>query len=116
MLADCDAGAARSERNSDCDAGTSRSERRTPKPRPIRGSTSDTRRHLRATVELLDLELENINLFVSALIEAAPENVENVILFTADDNIAPQRAYEALGFARIGEFAVVLFEAPSHLN
>lgn len=47
---------------------------------------------------------------VAAHIETAPPSVEKIILFTACTNIAAQRAYEALGFRHIGEFAVVLFE------
>jgi predicted GNAT family acetyltransferase len=31
-------------------------------------------------------------------------------LFTPHDNVAAQRAYEALGYEHIGEYGLVLFE------
>jgi predicted GNAT family acetyltransferase len=36
--------------------------------------------------------------------------VERAILFTGKENLAAQRAYLALGFCQIGEYAIVIFE------
>jgi len=40
------------------------------------------------------------------------EGVKKGILFTGEDNIAAQRAYEALGFRRIGDYSIVLLRSP----
>jgi RimJ/RimL family protein N-acetyltransferase len=44
------------------------------------------------------------------LLDARDEGVERAILFTAFDNEPAQAVYEALGFERIGEYGLVLFE------
>jgi ribosomal protein S18 acetylase RimI-like enzyme len=44
-----------------------------------------------------------------ALLQARRRDVAEAILFTGDDNAAAQRAYVALGFRRIGDYAILLF-------
>lgn len=46
------------------------------------------------------------------LLDARGAGVERAILFTAEDNLPAQRAYEALGFERTGEYGLVFFEEP----
>ena len=48
----------------------------------------------------------------ASLQDAQAEGVEKAILFTGVDNIAAQRAYEALGFRYIGDYRMVLFRSP----
>jgi ribosomal protein S18 acetylase RimI-like enzyme len=45
-----------------------------------------------------------------ALLQARSEGVSTGVLFTAPENRPAQRAYEALGFRRIGHYGLVLFE------
>ena len=42
----------------------------------------------------------------------AAEGVAHAFLFTDADNVAAQRAYEALGFERIGAYGLVRFTDP----
>ena len=42
-----------------------------------------------------------------ALLTARAEGARRGVLFTAETNVAAQRAYEALGFARSGDWALV---------
>lgn len=44
-----------------------------------------------------------------ALLHAQRCGVSDAVLFTGDDNRAAQRAYVALGFQRIGDYAILLF-------
>src|SRR3546814_5637873 len=44
-----------------------------------------------------------------ALQYARRRGVADAILFTGDDNHAAQQAYVALGFTRIGDYAILLF-------
>jgi predicted GNAT family acetyltransferase len=44
-----------------------------------------------------------------ALLLARRHDVAEAILFTGDGNHAAQRAYAALGFQRIGDYAILLF-------
>jgi uncharacterized protein len=46
----------------------------------------------------------------ASLVAARSRGVERAILFTGDDNVAAQRAYLALGFRPIGDYALVIFE------
>ena len=45
------------------------------------------------------------------LITARDRGVEKAILFTAHDNLPAQKAYESLGFERIGDYAIMLLNA-----
>lgn len=47
-----------------------------------------------------------------ALRDARDRGVRRAILFTGIDNLAAQRAYRALGFTRVGDFALVLYRLP----
>ena len=44
-----------------------------------------------------------------SLLDARARGVRRAILFTGEDNVAAVRAYRALGFERIGDFAIILF-------
>lgn len=44
------------------------------------------------------------------LIDARKDGVERAILFTAEDNVAAQAAYEAIGFETSGRYGLVLFD------
>jgi RimJ/RimL family protein N-acetyltransferase len=46
----------------------------------------------------------------ASLVAARSRGVERAILFTGDDNVAAQRAYLALGFCPIGDYALTFFE------
>jgi predicted GNAT family acetyltransferase len=48
----------------------------------------------------------------ASLLDARAEGVATAILFTPEDNIPAQRAYEALGFRHIGSYRIVLFRSP----
>jgi predicted GNAT family acetyltransferase len=48
----------------------------------------------------------------ASLLDARSEGVQNAILFTAESNIAAQRAYEALGFRHIGDYCLALLRSP----
>lgn len=43
------------------------------------------------------------------MLMARPRGVRRAVLFTGETNLAAQRAYQALGFRPIGDYAVVLF-------
>jgi predicted GNAT family acetyltransferase len=45
----------------------------------------------------------------ASLLAARARGVERAILFTGEDNVAAQRAYVALGFRSIGDYALVTF-------
>lgn len=47
-----------------------------------------------------------------SLLEAKANGVGRGVLFTAIENTPAQRAYEALGFKRLGEFRIVLYKRP----
>ena len=47
-----------------------------------------------------------------SLLDACAEGVKTALLFTGEDNIAARRAYEALGFRRIGDYRMVLLRSP----
>jgi uncharacterized protein len=42
--------------------------------------------------------------------DAHAAGIERAVLFTATDNLAAQRAYEALGFEQVGRYGLVFFE------
>jgi RimJ/RimL family protein N-acetyltransferase len=44
-----------------------------------------------------------------SLLAAAREGVRRAILFTGEDAVASRRAYEAIGFRRIGDYGLVIF-------
>jgi predicted GNAT family acetyltransferase len=48
----------------------------------------------------------------ASLLDARTEGVRKSILFTGEDNTAAQKAYEALGFRRIGDYSIVLLRSP----
>jgi GNAT superfamily N-acetyltransferase len=48
----------------------------------------------------------------ASLIDARARGVETAILFTGQDNVPAQRAYQSLGFARIGSYRIVLLKTP----
>jgi ribosomal protein S18 acetylase RimI-like enzyme len=48
----------------------------------------------------------------ASLLDARVEGVTTAILFTPEDNIPAQKAYEALGFRHIGSYRIVLFRSP----
>jgi RimJ/RimL family protein N-acetyltransferase len=48
----------------------------------------------------------------ASLLDARAEGVTKAILFTGEDNIAAQKAYEALGFRHIGDYRIVLLHSP----
>jgi uncharacterized protein len=45
-----------------------------------------------------------------SLLAVAPAGVGRAILFTGEDNLAARRAYEAIGFRRIGDYGLILFQ------
>jgi predicted GNAT family acetyltransferase len=50
----------------------------------------------------------------ASLLDARAEGVAMAILFTGEDNVPAQRAYEALGFRHIGDYRIVLLkESPN---
>ena len=50
-----------------------------------------------------------------SLLDARAEGAEQAILFTGEENIAAQKAYLALGFQPIGDYAIVLLKQPINL-
>lgn len=48
----------------------------------------------------------------ASLLDARAEGVTKAILFTGEDNIAAQKAYEALGFRHIGDYRIMLLRSP----
>ena len=48
-------------------------------------------------------------LVAGMLQQAGAEGVTRAVLFTAQDNVAAQRAYEALGFRRVGDYGLLLW-------
>jgi predicted GNAT family acetyltransferase len=48
----------------------------------------------------------------ASLLDARAEGVTTAILFTPEDNIPAQKAYEALGFRHIDSYRIVLFRSP----
>ena len=48
----------------------------------------------------------------ASLLDARTEGVETSILFTGEENVAAQRAYEALGFRQIGQYRLLLLQEP----
>jgi predicted GNAT family acetyltransferase len=44
-----------------------------------------------------------------SLIQARSRGVKRAVLFTGEDNHSAIAAYRAIGFARIDDFAIVLF-------
>ena len=47
-----------------------------------------------------------------SLLDARKSGVKRSVLFTAHDNLPAQRAYDALGYRRIGDFRLLLFRQP----
>ena len=47
-----------------------------------------------------------------SLLDARADGVSTAILFTGDDDVAADRAYRALGFQVVGEYAIVYFKTP----
>ena len=47
-----------------------------------------------------------------ALLAARAEGVRRGVLFTADTNVPAQRAYAALGFERVGDWALISLQTP----
>ncbi len=45
-----------------------------------------------------------------SLVLAREQGVGRSVLFTPHDNVAAQRAYEALGYVAIGDYGLVVFE------
>jgi RimJ/RimL family protein N-acetyltransferase len=48
----------------------------------------------------------------ASLLDARTEGAGKGILFTGEENIAAQKAYEALGFRCIGDYSIVLLRSP----
>jgi predicted GNAT family acetyltransferase len=48
----------------------------------------------------------------ASLLEARGKGVKRSVLFTAHENIPAQRAYEAIGYKRVGEFRLLMFKSP----
>lgn len=48
-----------------------------------------------------------------SLLGVQPEGVRRSVLFTEDGNVAAQRAYEALGYRRVGDYHILFFEEPA---
>ncbi len=46
----------------------------------------------------------------TSLLDARAAGVKKGILFTGEDNVAAQKAYEALGFRLVGDFSIVLLK------
>ena len=47
----------------------------------------------------------------ASLLDARAEGVEQAILFTGEENIPAQKAYQALGFRQIGDYRIVLLRS-----
>ena len=50
----------------------------------------------------------------ASLIGVRDDGVHTAILFTGEDNIPAQKAYEALGFIHIGDYRITLLKDPLH--
>ncbi len=48
-----------------------------------------------------------------ALLAVRRDGVRRAVLFTGDDNIPAQRAYHALGFTRVGDWALLFLKVPA---
>jgi RimJ/RimL family protein N-acetyltransferase len=48
----------------------------------------------------------------ASLLDARAEGAQKAILFTGEENVAAQRAYEALGFRHIGDYRILLLRSP----
>lgn len=48
----------------------------------------------------------------ASLLDARDRGVSAAILFTGEDNMPAQKAYEALGFRHIGDYRLILFRTP----
>jgi RimJ/RimL family protein N-acetyltransferase len=48
----------------------------------------------------------------ASLLDAREEGVETAVLFTGEENIPAQKAYEALGFVHIGDYCILLLREP----
>jgi uncharacterized protein len=48
----------------------------------------------------------------ASLLDARAEGVKKGILFTGEENIAAQKAYESLGFRSIGDYRLLLLKSP----
>jgi predicted GNAT family acetyltransferase len=48
-----------------------------------------------------------------SLLAARAEGVRRGVLFTGETNVAAQRAYAALGFARVGDWALLFLRTPT---
>ena len=48
----------------------------------------------------------------ASLLDARAEGATEAILFTAEDNIAAQKAYVALGFRQVGSYRMLLLRSP----
>jgi RimJ/RimL family protein N-acetyltransferase len=51
-----------------------------------------------------------------ALQTAASEGVTRAVLFTGESNTPAQRAYQGLGFRRVGDYGIVLFASKVHVG
>jgi len=47
-----------------------------------------------------------------SLLDARDEGVDQAILFTDEENVPAQRAYEALGFVAIGRYRLAILREP----
>jgi predicted GNAT family acetyltransferase len=52
----------------------------------------------------------------ASLLDAREEGVATAVLFTGINNIPAQKAYEALGFAHIGDYCILLLREPLPIN
>ncbi len=48
----------------------------------------------------------------TSLLAVREEGVHTAILFTGEENIPAQKAYEALGFYKIGDYRITLLKEP----
>jgi predicted GNAT family acetyltransferase len=48
----------------------------------------------------------------ASLLDARAEGAKTAILFTGEDNVPAQKAYEGLGFRHVGEFRLILLREP----
>ena len=49
----------------------------------------------------------------ASLLSVRTEGVQTAILFTGEENIPAQKAYEALDFHHIGDYRIILLKEPS---
>lgn len=52
----------------------------------------------------------------ASLLDAREEGVEEAILFTDEENVPAQRAYEALGFEQVGDYRLLFLKEPLALQ